>query len=110
MTLRRVPSVVCRAHVHGDALTPGSAVAVVQVGQGVEERHPLWCLHRASSGEEEPQDFAVADHVRLAHACRRVKAAVGAGSDRFQLRGRVDTPRQSGMNVTGPEDEPSEMN
>lgn len=84
---------------------------MVQVGQGVEECHPLWCLHRASSDEEEPQDFAaVADHVRLVDAYRHVKAAVGAGSDWFQLHRRVNTPRRSRMNVTGSEDEPSEMN
>jgi hypothetical protein len=42
--------------------------------------------------------------VRLADAL----AAVGGGSSSWnQLRGRVKTPRQTGMNVSGPEEESS---
>jgi hypothetical protein len=110
VTLRRVPSVVFHVHVHGCAVTPDLGVAVVQVGQGAEDCHPLWCLHRVSSDEEEPQDLAAVDGVRLADAHRRVMAAVGDGTDWFQRPGRVNTPHQSRMSVTGPEDESSEMN
>jgi hypothetical protein len=86
----------------------------------VEEHHPPRCLHRANSDEQELQGVVVvvvvvaaaADLVcqRPEEAHRQVKAAVGDGSDSFQLPGRANTTRRPRMNVAGPVEASSEIN
>lgn len=106
MTPKLVPSVISHVHVHGAEVIPDSAAAVVRRGQGVNECHPPWCLHQVSSNELEQQWSAAADLMRLADAL----AVVGGESSWYQLRGRVETPRQTRMNTSGPEEESSGEN
>ena len=85
----------------------------------MEEHHPPRCLHRANSDEQGLQGVVVvvvvaaaADLVcqRPEEAHRQVKAAVGDGSDSFQLPGRANTTRQPRMNVADPVEASSEIN
>ena len=98
MTPKLVPSVVSHAHAHVVVAIPDSAAAVAQLGQGVEERHPPWCLRQVSSDQVEQQSPAAADRVRLADAL----AVVDGKSSSYQLRGRANRPRQPRMNASGP--------
>jgi hypothetical protein len=109
VTPKLVPSVVSHVHVHGSEVIPDSAAEVARRGgQGVDECHPPWCLHQASSHEVELWcSAAAADLMRLADAL----AVVGGGSSSYQLRGRrVETPRHTRMNSSGPEEESSGEN
>lgn len=106
VTRKLVPPVFSHVHVHGGEVIPGSAAVVVQRGQEVDECHPLWCLHQVSSNEVERSCSAAADLMRLADAL----AVVGGESSSYQLRGRVETPRQTRMNASGPEEESSGEN
>lgn len=105
MTRKLVPPVFSHVHVHGGEVIRDSAAVVVQRGQEVDECHPLWCLHQVSSNEVERLCSAAADLMRLAD----VLAVVGESSS-YQLRGRVETPRQTRMNASGPEEESSGEN
>ena len=104
MTPKLVPSVVSHAHAYAAVAIPDSAVAVAQLGQAVEERHPPWCLRQVSSDQVEQQcPAAAADLMWLADAL----AVVDGKSSSYPPRGRAKTPRQPRMNVSGPGEESS---
>jgi hypothetical protein len=112
VTLTRVRPVISRARAHEVEATRGWAVAVVQLGQGVEEFHRPLRLHQANSDEVGRLCLVAADlMVRVTRVgARQARAAVGSGLDLFQLHRRTNRPRQSQVSVTGPEEETAGMN
>jgi len=111
VTLTRVPPVISRARAHEVEATRGWAVAVVQLGQGVEECHHPLRLHQANSDEVGRWCLVAADLVvRVAQVGAQQVRAVGNGLDLFQLHRRTNRQRQSQVSVTGPEEETAGMN